>query len=246
MEYSEQIHIRVTKHEKQQCEQVLNSINKTRNKKVGYRYLLMGFVTDYLENNNNGLLIEQKQLLKDVETINEQQNKLIELKQEKEIRLKVIENELNNKTLWHENNFKDDPYLLKAINRIKELIFKPGNEINNYNDVPDALYIQMQDTFKLKNVNDLKNIVKHNFSRWQQENIIIEPEPTEKTYSEKVEQILRMFNRSFQSQKHKYNNDALKFLKDNENHYKTMCEKQGIKFNDLETEIIKEQNKTMK
>lgn len=240
MKKTERIDIRLTKTDKDKCEKVLNDINKTRNKKVGYRFLLMEFVDNYLNNNVRGLEIERNNLLKENEKDKEQINELTERITKRDIKIKEYNNRINNKTLYHENNF-NDPNIIKAIKRIKEIIFNPDSNIKSFNDIQDTLFLQMQDTFNINNIADLKNIVKYNFERWQQENIIINPEPAEKTYSEKLETILKLFNRRFNSEKDKYNNDVSRFLKANENQYKTMCENNSINFNDLEKEILKHQ-----
>ena len=240
MKKTERIDIRLTKTDKDKCEKVLNDINKTRNKKVGYRFLLMEFVDNYLNNNVRGLEIERNNLLKENEKDKEQINELTERITKRDIKIKEYNNRINNKTLYHENNF-NDPNIIKAIKRIKEIIFNPDSNIKSFNDIQDTLFLQMQDTFNINNIADLKNIVKYNFERWQQENIIINPKPAEKTYSEKLETILTLFNRRFNSEKNKYNNDVSRFLKANETHYKTMCKSKDINFNDLEKEILKHQ-----
>ena len=244
MKKTERIDIRLSKQEKDKCEKVLNDINKTRNKKIGSRFLLMEFVDNYLNNNVRGLEIERNNLLKENEKDKEQINELTERITKRDIKIKEYNNRINNKTLYHENNF-NDPNIIKAINRIKEIIFNPESEIKNYKDVPETLYLQMKDTFKIKNVEDLKNIVKYNFERWQQENIIITPEPKENE-SDNLNLMLRLFNRAFNGQntQNQFNKvDKLKFLETNKEQYKQMCEKKGINFNEFKNEIIKEMNK---
>lgn len=239
MKKTERIDIRLTKPDKDKCEKVLNDINKTRNKKVGYRFLLMEFVNNYLNNNIRGLEIERNNLLKENEKDKEQINELTERITKRDIKIKEYNNRINNKTLYHENNF-NDPNIIKAINRIKEIIFNPESKIKSYKDVPNDLYIQMNETFKIKNVEDLKNIVKYNFERWQQENIII-IEPEKETDSLKL--LLNSFQRAFNG----FNNanpfnkvDKLKFLENNKEKYKIMCDKKRINFNEFENEILKD------
>lgn len=235
MKKTERIDIRLTKPDKEKCERVLNDINKTRNKKVGYRFLLMEFVEEYLNNNVRGLEIEKNNLIKENEKDQEQLKEITERITRREIKIKEYNNRINNKTIYHENNFKENENLTKAIKRIKEIIFNPDSNINNFNDVQETLFLQMQDTFKI-NVTDLKNIVKYNFERWQQEEIINEPEPQEKTYNEKIDQLLKMFNRSYNGNEKAFNN-KLKYLEHNKEKYKTMCEKQEINYIDFEKAI---------
>lgn len=51
--------------------------------------------------------------------------------------------------------------------------------------------------------------------------------------------LTKMFNRSFRSEKEKYNNNISRFLKANETRFRTMCEKQKINYNDFKEHILK-------
>lgn len=244
MEYTEQIHIRVTPHEKEILNNILENLNETRLKKVGYRYILFNVnVNEYLENNNNGLEIQINELLKDIETDNEQINKIVEKRTEKEIQLKKLRHELNNKSLFDISNYKDNEPILKGFNRLKEIVINPDNNINYFEDIDNITFKQMQTSFNIKDLQVFKKIVKTHFKEWQKEKVINKPEPTEKTYNEKLETILKVFNRRFNSEKGQHGNDKARFLKANETHYKTMCENKGINYNDLENEILKDIDK---
>lgn len=194
-EYSEQIHIRVTKQEKEQCEKVIKSINETRNKKIGYRYLLLNVnVNKYLENNNKGIEIQINELLKDIETDNEQINKMVEKRTEKEIKLKKLRHELNNKSLFDISNYKNNEPILKGFQRLKEIVLTNEN-FNYFEDIDKTTFKQMQESFNIKDIELFKKIVKNHFQEWQQEKIINDPTP-EPTKQEIIKNISdKMFKR---------------------------------------------------
>lgn len=52
--------------------------------------------------------------------------------------------------------------------------------------------------------------------------------------------IINIFNRSFRSDKAKYNNDKSKFLKANETRFKTMCQNKGISYNKFLDHVLKD------
>lgn len=193
MKKTERIDIRLTKPDKEKCEKVLKSINETRNKKVGYRYLLMEFVNNYLNNNNYGIEIQINELLKDIETDNEQINKIIEKRTEKEIKLKRLKHERNNKTLFHISNYTDKN-IINGFNRLKEIVLTSEN-INNFEDIDKTTFKQMQESFNIKDIELFKKIVKNHFQEWQQEKIINDPTP-EPTKQEIIKNISdKMFKR---------------------------------------------------
>lgn len=187
-EYSEQIHIRVTKQEKEQCEKVIKSINETRNKKIGYRYLLLNVnVNKYLENNNKGIEIQINELLKDIETDNEQINKMVEKRTEKEIKLKKLRHELNNKSLFDISNYKNNEPILKGFQRLKEIVLTNEN-FNYFEDIDKTTFKQMQESFKFNDIELFKKIVKNHFQEWQQEKLNYNP-PAEPTKAEIIKGI---------------------------------------------------------
>lgn len=58
--------------------------------------------------------------------------------------------------------------------------------------------------------------------------------------------LVKILNRNFKTQEKQFNNDKLKFLEHDKEHYKTMCEKKGINYNDLKNYVIQEKKKEWK
>lgn len=234
MEYTEQIHIRVTKQEKQLLNNILENLNENRVKKLGYRYILFNInVNEYLEKNNYGLEIQINELLKEIEKDNEIINKNIEKRTEKEIKLKKLREELNNKSLFDISNYKDNEPILKGFNSLKEYVL--NSNINYFDDINNITFKQIQTSFNIKDLNLFKNIVKTHFEEWTENK---KPEPTEKTYNEKLETIINLFNRRFKNSNG--NKDKARFLKEQEKYYINMCNNQGINFNDFQNQILNE------
>lgn len=235
MEYTEQIHIRVTKQEKEILNNILENLNGNRIKKLGYRHILFNInVNEYLKHNNYGLEIQINELLKEIEKDNEIIKYNIEQRTEKEIKLKKLREELNNKSLFDISNYKDNEPILKGFNSLKEFVLNQNNNINYFEDIDNITFKQIQTSFNIKDLTLFKNIVKTHFEEWNQNK---KPETKEKTYNEKLETILNLFNRRFNKDK---TTNKKEFLKKYETHYKTMCNNQGIKFNDLKNQILKE------
>ena len=58
--------------------------------------------------------------------------------------------------------------------------------------------------------------------------------------------LVKILNRNFKTQEKQFNNDKLKFLEHDKEHYKTMCEKKGINYNDLKNYVIQEKKRNEK
>lgn len=58
--------------------------------------------------------------------------------------------------------------------------------------------------------------------------------------------LVKLLNRNFKTQEKQFNNDKLKFLEHDKEHYKTMCEKKGINYNDLKNYVIQEKKRNEK
>lgn len=188
------IHFRVNENDKKRIGLVLNDINKHSNKKVGYRFLIMEFVNNYLDNNLTGLELEKNQLLKEIEKDKENKNKIIQQIQEKEIKLKAIDNELNNKSLLDISNYKYNDGLNNAFNRLKEIVLK--NNIKSF-DLLENDIINLENTFKIKEKGLLKEIALNHFNEWQKEILLKQkdsPKTTKEDYIKNISnRVLRRF-----------------------------------------------------
>ena len=174
------IHFRITENEKNKIDMVLTDINKNSNDKKGYRFLIMEFVNNYLENNSIGLEYQKQQLLKEIQEQENEKNKLISSIQENEIKIKAIDNELNNKSVNDISNFKYKDNINHAFNRLKEIVLE--NKINSIELIENDI-IQLERTFKIKEKGILKKIVSNHFQEWQKE-ILLNSDPEQETTNE--------------------------------------------------------------
>ena len=62
MKLNKRIDIRLSETDKKKIDMVLTDINKNSSNKKGYRFLIMEFVNNYLENNSIGLEYQKQQL----------------------------------------------------------------------------------------------------------------------------------------------------------------------------------------
>lgn len=201
MKKTERIDIRLSKPDKDKCEQVLKDINETRNKKVGYRFLLMEFVNNYLDNKTSGLQIKKESILKKIDKEKENEAKAKHNISLLEIELNNINNEINNKSLFDISNYQYDKPLNKGFNRLKEIVLNPDNKINSFEDINETTFKQMQESFNIKDLELFKKIVKNHFREWKQEKIINDPtpEPTKQEIIKDIsEKMLIKFNRPIQ------------------------------------------------
>lgn len=76
--------------------------------------------------------------------------------------------------------------------------------------------------------------------------IINKVESKPKTKENNLLLLVKILNRNFKTQEKQFNNDKLKFLEHDKEHYKTMCEKKGINYNDLKNYVIQEKKRNEK
>ena len=230
------LEIRGTPQEKEKIKTVLKDINENRNKKVGYRFLLMEYVNNYLENNNSGLDIEIKHLEKEIQKDTRQINNIVEKRTEKEIKLKKLKNERQNKTLFNIENYPDNKNLNLAFKRVKEFVIDPNNNINTFENIPNDLFIQMENAFKIKEHGLIKKIVKTHFKEWQKEIANNkEPAPTKQEIIKDIsEKTLKRFNSVTQNERHlnKYleNEQAIIIIKGYTDKYEDINENEIINY----------------
>ena len=199
MKLDKRIDIRLSENDKKKIDLVLNDINKYSNKKHGYRFLIMEFVDNYLNNNDIGLKLQKEQLLKANEQINEQKDKLAQKEQENNIKINAIDNELNNKSIYNISNYKYNENVTHAFNRLKEMVFQEKiKEISKIE--PDI--IKLEKAFKIKEKGLLKNIVLNHFHEWQNELILTQTPEAETTKEQEIinisEKMINKFNKSGQ------------------------------------------------
>lgn len=228
------IHFRITENEKNKIDMVLTDINKNSNDKKGYRFLIMEFVNNYLENNSIGLEYQKQQLLKEIQEQENEKNKLISSIQENEIKIKAIDNELNNISLFDISNYKTDKAMVNVFNRLKEIVFT--NRIVSIEDLePDIK--QCGQAYKIKDKETFKNVVLNHFPEWKKELLLMDPEP-EPDKNEIKEKITKIIIRKYKDPRNQ-TKDLDKFL--NQTHIKEIIKsfiKNNSQYDLNETEII--------
>lgn len=204
---NKRLEIRVSETEKNKIDLVLDDINKNSRNKKGYRFLIMEFVNNYLENNLIGLEYQKQQLIKENKKIENEKNKLIGAIQENNIKIQKIDNELNHKTIYDISNYNYNTSLINAFNRLKEITLN-----NNIKDVSllDNDIRKLENTFKIKDKDLLKNVVLNHFQEWQKELLLMDPEP-EPDKKEIIQKITNIILRRYKDNRNQ-TKDIDKFL----------------------------------
>lgn len=214
------ISVRVNKKEWQELE---NNINTSKSE----------FIRDAIKKQNE----------KDTD-IKELRKKLLRLENDK----KLIECEIKDtKELIYkldklqEDNENNTILIMDKMETIKRIVNNQGGitekQINNIANNEIKPYILIKECEK----QGLKIINANKINKDKQGNIIkVTPKAKETDKRNPLKIALNIFNRSFNNEKHKFNNDRSKFLKANETRFKTICEKQGIKFNVFKDHVLKD------
>lgn len=185
----------------------------------------------------------KKQIEKDTD-IKELRKKLINLENDK----KLIECEIKDtKELIYkldklqQENENNTILLMDKMETIKNIVNNQGaiteKQINNIANNEIKPYILIKECEK----QGLKIIDANKLNKDKKGNIIkVTPKAKETDKRNPLKVALNIFNRHFNSEKHKYNNDRSKFLKANETRFKKICKKQGIKFNNFKDHVLKD------
>ena len=160
MAKDDQLHIRVNSNDKKKLKERLTEYGKKTD-------FIVHFFLKNTEDTKGSLEIEKTILLDELEELKEQRKQLNYEIENKEIRLKAIENQLNNTTLYDLENYKYNQPIFNAVMSIKGVVIERG--IKKYNNITDDIFIANQKTYKVKDLDLLKNIVKNEFGKWLQE-----------------------------------------------------------------------------
>jgi len=155
-----QINIRCTSTDKEVAKAILDQFNKN------WDFLLEYFLGTF--NEATGSLKIEKQILKSEVEEDKEDLKLKEFEiKNKELRLKTIDETINNTSIYNIENYKYNSSLMEAVESIKELVFNPYSKYNAFEDVPEEVFKTKAKNFKIKDMNLLKSIVKEEFStKW--------------------------------------------------------------------------------
>lgn len=190
MAKDDQIHIRVNKEDKDRVKERLKEYGKKTD-------FLIDFFLQHTDDTKGSLEIEKGILLQEINDLKESRKALNYEIETKEIRLKVIENQLNNTTLYDLENYKYNKSIFEAVNSLKKAVIE--RSITKYTDIRESDFKSFQNTYRFKDLNLFKNIVKNEFPKWTKEiqinNTVIVTK--DKFIDEKASRIISEFKRSY-------------------------------------------------
>lgn len=155
-----QLHIRCTADQKKDVKEILRRMNKTSD------FIIESFLKNY---NDNAADLEIQQYFIDKELKNiEDEVSSLKLKEEQlKIRYKAITEEINNKKLYDISYYQDNAAITDAVNSIKDYVLQ--RNITTFNEIPENIFYEIDDNFKVHNVNLLIEISKNEYSKWDAE-----------------------------------------------------------------------------
>ena len=188
MAKDDQLHIRVNSTDKERLKERLKEYGKKTD-------FIVHFFLKNTEDTKGSLEIEKIILLDELDELKEQRKQLNYEIENKEIRLKAIDNQLNNTTLYDLENYKYNQPIFNAVNSIKGVVIE--RTIKKYENITEDIFKSNQKTYRVKDLDLLKNIVKNEFGKWLQEieinNTIVE---TRQSFiTDKANKIIDRFNR---------------------------------------------------
>lgn len=191
MAKDDQLHIRLDTTDKERVKARLKEYGKPTS-------FLIDFFLKNTDDTKGSLEIEKIILLDELEELKELRKDLNYKIENKEIRLKAIENQLNNTTLYDLENYKYNKPIFNAVNSIKNVVIQ--REIKKYEGITDNIFKSNQQAYRVKDYDLLKNIVKNEFGKWLKEielnNIIVETK--EDFITDKANKIIERFKRPSQ------------------------------------------------
>ena len=236
MDYQKQINIRLTSQDIKKIKVVLKDINKNSNEKKGYRFLIMEYVDNYLNNNNIGLELEKNEIEKQNEKIQEQIDHLQYIKQENNIKLKAIDNELNNKIIYDISNYPYNDNLNYAYNRLKEIVL--NNKIKSFDLIENDIK-QLETTFKIKEKGLLREIALNHFQQWQNELLIMDT--PESNSNKKIKSIGFKIMANFKNSKQPIT-DLKEYLETNKEFIIKEFITGGVNYNEVKEYLLENEN----
>lgn len=219
-----QINIRCDSTEKAKAKAILDQYNKK------WDFLLDFFLGCF--NEATGSLKIEKQIL---EAEVEDELKYLKLKQfeieNKQLRLKTIDETINNASVYNLDNYKYNTAITNAVESIKELLFNVHSKYKTVEDIPEEVYKTKADNFKLNDVALLKSIVKEEYStKWKYEKInsSVDSATKEGKLKELEINVLTSFNNGRQRK-----NYLLDYVEEDKERIIKRCSSKNIRYEDL-------------
>ena len=156
----EQMHIRCTSQQKEDAKKILRVIGKTSD------FILEFFLNEF---NSNAATLELQKYFIDQE-IAEMHKQIEHLTAESEklaLRSKLIDDEISNKTVYDLSNYKNNDAVTNAVNSIRSYVLQ--RNITDFNNIPEDLFLELNENFKVHNLKLLMEISKNEYDTWYSE-----------------------------------------------------------------------------
>ena len=219
-----QISIRCSSTDKEKAKAIIDQYNKN------WDFVLEFFLGCF--NEATGSLKIEKQIL---QTELESDMKDLKLKefeiQNKELRLKTIDETIKNTSKHNIDDYKYNAAIMGAVESIKEFLFNPHSKCESVEDITEDVFKTKAKTFKLKDVELLKSIVKEEYSKnWKNEilNSISENESKEQKLKGLEINVLSSFNKPSQRK-----NNLFDYIEEDKERITSRCEQKHIRFEEL-------------
>ena len=156
----DQWHFRCNSEEKERTKALLKEMNKPAD------FLMTLFLNIYTTNSSR-LEMEIENIDKERAAIDK---KLIELQERMEKldeRRHTAVDELNNISLYDLNNYRNNESVMGAIGSIHDYVMQ--RKITNFNNIPNKIFYEINENFKVHDMELLKEISANEFDKWQKE-----------------------------------------------------------------------------
>ena len=184
-------------------------------------------------NEATGSLKVEKFLLKKELEKDKQDFKLKEFEiNNKELRLKTIDETINNTSIYNLDNYKYNTAIVNAVESIKELLANPHSRYNSVEDIPEDVFKTKANNFKLKDVELLKSIAKEEYStNWKYEinTSSVDNTVTKESKLKELEiNILSSFNKGTQRKNYLFD-----YVEEDKERITKRCNSKKIRYEDL-------------
>ena len=184
-----QLHIRCTADQKRDVKEILRKMGKTSD-------FLVELFLDTYNDNAADLEIQQYFIDKELENIQEEVSSLKLKEEQLKLRRNAITEELKNKNLYDISYYDEDNNkpLLDAVNSVKDYVLQ--RKIKNVDDIPENVFYNIDDRFKVNNVGLIIEISKNEYDKWYAELM----EADKPSATDKMQKIADRLNTDFKAQ----------------------------------------------
>lgn len=156
---TEQIHLRCTPEQKKEVKEILKSINKKTD------FIITYFLDNYKNTSPQGLKIQKYHLEKQLKEKEEKQEILNKDVESIKIKLKAIDENINNKSIYDLDNFKNNEPIINSVASIKRYYERKKNIIQSFNDIPKNIILDIAQRHGV-NEKELIKIASNDFINW--------------------------------------------------------------------------------